>query len=115
MALDGYYPPEREEEVINDIARFVVNNDFDTITHVVLESLKPIAGLGGPLVFMVTFPFFSMFGTWSLALGNMLQDNPREKIDKILQRIEEFKIAKEATQPVEEKAGWLSRLKKLFR
>ena len=46
-----------------------MNNDFDTITHVVLESLKPIAGLGGSLVFMPTFPFFSMFGTWSLALG----------------------------------------------
>jgi len=56
-----------------------------------------------------------MFGTWSLALGNMLQDNPREKIDKILQRIEEFKITREATQPVEEKTGWLTRLKKLFR
>jgi hypothetical protein len=115
MGFNSYYSAEREEKLINDISKFVVNNDLETITNVMLESVKPIAGVGGPMIFMLGFPLFTIFGTWSLDLGNMLRDNPREKIDRILTKIDELAIAKGNTNFFEERKGWSSRLKKLFK
>jgi hypothetical protein len=114
MGFNGYYSAEREAKLIDDLAKFAVNNDLETITHIMLESVKPIAGVFGPLTFMLGFPIFTLFGTWSLDLGNLLKDNPREKIDLILKRIDELVVAKGNTAIFEDRKGWGSRLKKLF-
>lgn len=114
MAFDGYYSAEREEELLNDIAKFLVNNDFDTITQVLLESVRPIAGVGGPMLYVVGFPVFAFFGTTSLDFGNMLLHNPREKIGRLTKKINDLRDIKEQNQILEEKPKRFSWLRKFF-
>jgi len=95
MGLFGYYSAEREEKVIKDIAKFLVDNDFDTVAKLVLESLKPIAGVGGPMLYMMGFPFFMILGEKSMDLGNLIRETPRENIDRVLSKIDELRMAKD--------------------
>ena len=107
-------------ELIDKIARVLVENDAGWIAKAYLEAFKPISTMGGVMMYVPAFPFFEILGTWGHELGLMLVDDPKGNIDRLLKRIDELEAerakAKEALgEKGRRKRGVLSSFRERFK
>jgi len=88
--------PEREEELIEQAAQYIVRHDLEDFAQIALEGTAPFGDIVGELGFMMTYPlavtFFSRTGS---DFVNMLGFNYKLNAEKILKRIEELKKVKD--------------------
>jgi len=90
--------PEREEELIEKVASAIVSNDtLKDLAEVVLETFRPISGLGR-LGFVFLFPFLEASSLFTKGFGhdlaNILAYSPSESVDRLLRRINELEQEK---------------------
>ncbi|KPV64657.1 MAG: hypothetical protein AOA65_0872 [Candidatus Bathyarchaeota archaeon BA1] len=111
--------PEREKELIDKIAKYIVDYGMETPAILFLESVKPLAFVGGQLTLFYLAPFLPLVGRWGEEAITLLQS--RENVERLLQRVEELIKEKEerpVQQPVQstkEKRPLLQRIKKLIK
>ncbi len=88
--------PEREEELIEQAAQYIVRHDLEDFAQIALEGTAPFGDIVGELGFMMTYPlavtFFSRTGS---DFVNMLGFNYKMNAERILKRVEEMKKVKE--------------------
>lgn len=84
--------PEEEEEMIRKIAEKVHNYGMDVAAVLFLESVKPLAYIGGQMGRVFVSPFLPAFGE-SISTGGekfLTIFEKRDNVEKLLNRIEEL-------------------------
>jgi hypothetical protein len=88
--------PEREEELIEQAAQYIVRHDLEDFAQIALEGTAPFGDIVGELGFMMTYPlavtFFNRSGS---DFVNMLGFDYKLNAERILKRVEELKKVKE--------------------
>ena len=115
--------PEREAELIEQAAQYIVRHDLEDFAQIALEGTAPFGDIVGELGFMMTFPLaVTFFNRAGADFVNMLGFNYQLNAEKILKRVEELKKEKELTlKKLEEQEklmrqlrgepeGWFNRL-----
>jgi len=102
--------PERQEVVINEVAKFVVNNGLSSVAEMFLSSLRPTSSVLMGVAFVQYFSFSALFGQLGMEFSYMLADKPEETIDRVLAKIaeldEEKKAASKDTASTGSKPWW---------
>ena len=80
--------PEREKELIDKLARFVIDRHMETPAVLFLESYKPLSFIAGQFGMAYLSPLMPLFGPWSKEGLALLQK--RENVEKVIKRIEEL-------------------------
>lgn len=80
--------PEREEELIEKISRFVVENKVEAPVIFILESIKPLSIMGSQLARFYLAPYLPFIGEIGEEAIALFQS--RESLERLLQRIEEL-------------------------
>lgn len=102
--------PEEEEEMINKIAEKVHNYGMDVAAILFIESVKPLAYIGGQMGRVFVSPFLPALGD-SISTGGekfLTIFEKRDNVEKLLKRIEEISKEEEdlkKRQKAEEKAS----------
>jgi hypothetical protein len=88
--------PEREEELIEQAAQYIVRHDLEDFAQIALEGTAPFGDIVGELGFMMTYPLaVTFFNRTGSDFVNMLGFNYQLNAEKILKRVEELKKVKE--------------------
>jgi hypothetical protein len=88
--------PEREEELIELAAQYIVRHDLEDFAQIALEGTAPFGDIVGELGFMMTYPLaVTFFNRTGSDFVNMLGFNYQLNAEKILKRVEELKKVKE--------------------
>ena len=88
--------PEREEELIEQAAQYIVRHDLEDFAQIALEGTAPFGDIVGELGFMMTYPLaVTFFNRTGSDFVNMLGFNYQHNAEKILKRVEELKNVKE--------------------
>lgn len=115
--------PERENYIIDEVARKIIEYDFEDLAIAILEGTAPFGQGVGELGVMSTYPFMAtFFGQFGSDFVNMLGFDYTKNATRLKNRIIELKKEKERLQEAEqksrketvEKKSWLSRLKSFF-
>ena len=84
-------PPEKEDELIEKMARFIVDHNLGTIAEIVLGTVEPIGRMGAQLGLTLFGPYFEFFN----AATYTAVFRKRGNIKRLLKRIEELQDEKE--------------------
>ena len=88
--------PEREEELIEQAAQYIVRHDLEDFAQIALEGTAPFGDIVGELGFMMTYPLaVTFFNRTGSDFVNMLGFDYKLNAEKILKRVEELKNVKE--------------------
>jgi hypothetical protein len=88
--------PEREEELIEAAAQYIVRHDLEDVAQIALEGTAPFGDIVGELGFMMTFPLaVTFFNRAGADFVNMLGFNYQMNAERILKRVEELRKEKE--------------------
>ncbi len=102
--------PERQEVVINEVAKFVVNNGLSSVAEMFLSSLRPTSSVLMGVAFVQYFSFSALFGQLGMEFSYMMADKPEETIDRVLAKITELdekqKAASKGTASTGSKPWW---------
>ncbi len=80
-------PPEKAEEMIEKIARFIVNNGLGTPAVMALDMVKPMTPLGSQVGLLFGAAFFPLIpGNWGFNLMELFSEI--ENVEKLIQRVE---------------------------
>mgnify|MGYP003565338417 CR=1 FL=1 len=91
--------PEREEELIEAAAQYIVRHDLEDVAQIALEGTAPFGDIVGELGFMMTFPLaVTFFNRAGADFVNMLGFNYQMNAERILKRVEELGKEKELLQ-----------------
>jgi hypothetical protein len=91
--------PEREEELIEAAAQYIVRHDLEDVAQIALEGTAPFGDIVGELGFMMTFPLaVTFFNRAGADFVNMLGFNYQMNAERILKRVEELRKEKELEQ-----------------
>ncbi|MFX0205021.1 MAG: hypothetical protein ACFFDT_03480 [Candidatus Hodarchaeota archaeon] len=113
--------PERKQQVIDDIAKIIVNNKLTEMSKLMLSGFIPTAGFFGRLGFLFLFPFSIILGKSAEDFMLMMGENPNESLESLLNRINELEKTQLDDQKNNEKnpnesiiKQKLSKLKRFF-
>jgi hypothetical protein len=110
IMLDGP-SPEREEELIEQAAQYIVRHDLEDFAAIAIEGTAPFGDVVGELGVMMSYPLAVTFFNRSGAdFVNMLGFNYKMNANRILKRVEELSKEKKIRQ---EKMRELEKLRKL--
>ena len=88
--------PEREGELIEQAAQYIVRHDLEDFAQIALEGTAPFGDIVGELGFMMTYPLaVTFFNRTGSDFVNMLGFDYKLNAEKILKRVEELKNVKE--------------------
>ena len=88
--------PEREKELIEQAAQYIVRHDLEDFAQIALEGTAPFGDIVGELGFMMTYPLaVTFFNRTGSDFVNMLGFDYKLNAEKILKRVEELKNVKE--------------------
>jgi len=105
--------PEREGELIELAAQYIIKHDLEDFAQIALEGTAPFGDIVGELGFMMTFPlavtFFKRTGS---EFVNMFGFNYKINAERVLKRIVELKKEKELQEKqFKEKEKFMRKLK----
>lgn len=104
MFWDLEVTPEDEEEMIRKVAEQIHKYGMEVAAILMLESVKPLAYIGGQMGRFFVAPFLPAFGE-NIGLGGeklLTTFEKRENVEKLIVMLE--KLAKEEEKPKEERA-----------
>jgi len=118
-------PPEREKEIIEKLARRIVDSGLGTMAVMTLQSIAPLSFAGAQVGMVVGSPMFmalDLLGVKVYEYAGLFAESThsRENMERLISRIEELmKAEQEARKKEREAMGagrrtWLSRLKDFF-
>ena len=87
--LPDEIPPEREEEIINKLAKQIMSRGMETPALMFIETFKPLGFIAGSLGQAFFSPFLDIFGVGFLS-EYMVIFQKRGNIEKLLKKIEEL-------------------------
>ena len=115
-------PPEREREIIEKLARRIVDSGLGTMALMTLHSIAPLSFMGTQVGMVVGSPLLmtlDLLGVKVYEYAGLFAESTRsrENVERLIFKIEEFmkaeeedqKKAREATK--QEKKSWLIKLK----
>ena len=103
--------PEREQEIIDQVSRFIVNNGLTTMADLFLTSLRPGATVLMPFGSAYLFPFSPLLGSLGPEFSYMLINKPEQTVDRLQSAIAKF----DEERKLNEKKDNRSFLDKIFR
>lgn len=77
---------EEEEEIIKRFAETIYKYDMDLVAILFLESIKPIASIGGQITRYMVAPFIPFLGEKSMPYLATFQN--KENLEKLIQELE---------------------------
>jgi len=77
---------EEKDEIIRRVAETIYKYDMDLVSILVLESIKPIASVGGQLARYMVAPFIPFLGEKSMPYLATFQD--KDNVEKLIKEIE---------------------------
>lgn len=81
-------PSDKEkEEMIKNVAETIYKYDMDLVAILVLESMKPLASVGGQLSRFMVAPFIPFIGDRSIPYLATFQN--KDNVEKLIQELEE--------------------------
>ena len=87
--------PEREKELIDQVAQYIVKHDLEDFAEIILEGTAPFGDIVGELGFMMTYPLAVTFlGRTGSDLANLMGFNYKMNAKRILARVAELKAEK---------------------
>jgi hypothetical protein len=86
--------PQREAELIDKIANFMLDYGVDSFFEPMLETFQPFGDVLGFMLFLGVFPFFEVIGGYWHDFNNILIEDPKSNIDKLTTRIQEIREAR---------------------
>lgn len=78
---------EREKQVIEETAEFLVRSDLDKVIKPLLEGMGPISSLTGQLFFISVLPLSPLFGESMMDLTYLLGKKPESIIKSIMDKL----------------------------
>lgn len=88
--------PEEKEDIIKRVAETIYKYDMDLVAILFLESIKPVASVGGQLARYMLAPFVPFFGERSMPYLATFQE--KENLEKLIKVLEERGKKDEAEQ-----------------
>ena len=80
-------PPEKADEVIEKVARSIVNSGLGTPVIMTLDMVKPMGPYLSASGFILGYPFFPLIpGNWGFNLVSLFHDI--QNVEKLIRRIE---------------------------
>lgn len=99
---------EEEDEIIKHVAETIYKYDMDLVAILFLESIKPLASVGGQLARYIVAPFIPFVGERSIPYLATFQN--KENIERLIRRLEEKSKQEENEKKKgkkhSEKRGW---------
>jgi len=95
--------PEREAELIDKIAKSLLDYGMDSFVEPLLETFQPFGDVLGFLLFLGVFPFFEAFGGHWHDFNNLLIEDPKGNIDRLITRMNEIRDMR--SEPEHDKDG----------
>ena len=90
---------EREKELIEKVARLIVNGGLEDIVGILLEATVPIGDVVGPMSLLVSFPWLpAFFGTTGMDYSILMGLDYRKNGKAILERVKELSEEKEESK-----------------
>ena len=88
--------PEREKQLVEEAARFVVKHGLEEPTKIFVETTAPFGEILGGLGFLFGFlPVTALFGRGGVDVMNMMGFDYKANTQKILERVIELKKEKD--------------------
>ena len=88
--------PEREKQLVEEAARFVVKHGLEEATQIIVETTAPFGEMIGGLGFLFAFlPVTALFGRGGVDVMNMMGFDYKANTQKILERVKELKKEKD--------------------
>ena len=78
---------EKETEIIKKTAETIYKYDMDLVAILILESIKPLASVGGQFARFVVAPFIPFIGDNSSPFFATFQD--KNNVERLIQTLEE--------------------------
>lgn len=106
---------EKEEKIIKRTAETIYKYEMDLVAILFLESMKPLASVGGQLARYMVAPFVPFIGDKSLPFLATFQN--KENVERLIRELEEkgrqeeeekkrLKQAKKAEEGESPRKGW---------
>jgi hypothetical protein len=106
---------EKEEKIIKRTAETIYKYEMDLVAILFLESMKPLASVGGQLARYMVAPFIPFIGDKSLPFFATFQN--KENVERLIKELEEkgkqeeeekkrLKQARKAEEGESPKKGW---------
>ena len=106
---------EKETEIIKNTAETIYKYDMDLVAILILESIKPLASVGGQFARYVVAPFIPFIGDNSSPFFATFQN--KNNVERLIQTLEEkgrkdeeekkrLKQARKAENKESPKKGW---------
>lgn len=115
--------PEREEQLIEQAAQYIVRHDLEDFAEIALEGTAPFGDVVGELGVMMSYPLaVTFFNRAGADFVNMLGFNYTVNANRILKRVQELSKEKKLKQKKQREleklrkrsqgnqGGWLSRV-----
>jgi len=115
-------PPEREKEIIEKLARRIVDSGLGTMAVMTLQSIAPLSFAGTQVGLVVGSPVLmalDLLGVKVYEYAGLFAESTRsrENVERLIRRIEELmKVEEEAQRKArearkDERKGWFGRLR----
>ena len=91
--------PEEEEEVIERVARYIVNKRLELPAGIILTGVTPFSFIGGQLGRFFLSPYlFALGGPGEVGNRFIATFEKRSNVKKLLERMEELKVVYELAE-----------------
>ena len=115
--------PERERQLIELAARYIVDHDLEDFAEIIIEGTAPFGQIVGELGLMMTLPLaVTFFGNTGSEFVNLMGFNYKLNAQRIMARVQELKEEKKSREEKRKEEGQLkgkkglsSRLSSLFK
>ena len=113
---------EREEELIERIAKFIVNNELTPLAEVLLQAYG-VMDAPGNIAFLTVYPWATgIFGKMGQEVTELMGLNPGGSSKRILEKVRELQEEKERIKEIErlrrkasgQPTSFLEKLRSLF-
>jgi hypothetical protein len=101
---------ERQKQIIDKVARFIVSRQFTAPAILFLEGFKPLAWLGSRYATIFLEPFIPFYERESRELIEALGET--ESVEMLIKRIEELELESQKEAKPKARASWLSEIRK---
>ena len=103
---------DKEEELIEKIAKKIIDMELDPIAIMLLNTFKPISTIGGELGYFFLAPYLPLLDERGYDFIDTVEK--RENIEKIILRVEHLSKEKARKERKNRGPGLWSRLKNIF-
>ena len=102
---------EKEEALIEKVAKKIVDSEWEAPAITLLQLIKPLAGIGGELGYFYLAPFLPLLDNYGYDFLDTFEK--RENLEKLTRRIEKLYKEREAEKK-SQRQSLSSRLRKFF-